>query len=94
MGNHSIKLKNYLNIIKELRAAAASAIIPGMLIERVAAGTVQAHSSAGGNAHACIALEDSLQGNGIDDVYTVGDPVQCWYPQRGDEGYIILKRPR
>jgi hypothetical protein len=38
-----------------------------------------------------IALEDELQGNGIDDDYSADDPVQCWIAQRGEVAYLILE---
>jgi hypothetical protein len=37
------------------------------------------------------AVEDDLQGNGIDDDYSSGDMVQVWIPQRGDEVYAFLE---
>jgi hypothetical protein len=85
---NTIKIKNYSNVFEEYVAAAA--IIPGMLIELIAAGTVQAHSSAGGSALPMFALEDELQGNGIDTAYTAANPVQCWIPNRGDQVYALL----
>ena len=36
------------------------------------------------------ALEDELQGKGIDDPYADGDRVQCWVAVRGEEVYAIL----
>ena len=85
---NTIKLKKYLNVIEEYVAAAA--ILPGELIELNAAGTVQPHSTAGGNQIQMFALEDELQGKGIDDAYAIGDKVQCWIPTRGDQVYAIL----
>lgn len=85
---NTIKLKKYLDIINE-RVAAAT-IIPGMLIELIAAGTVQAHSTAEGNAFPEFALEDEMQGRDIDDNYAADDPVQCWSCQAGEEVYAIL----
>jgi len=84
----TIKLKNYQNIMNEY--AAAAAIIPGELIELNSAGTVQVHSTAGGNLLHMFATEDELQGSGIDDAYAAADKVQCWIPVRGDEVYAIL----
>ena len=84
----TVKLKRYLNIVNEYDAAAA--ILPGELIELNSSGTVQVHSTAGGNVLHMFALEDELQGNGIDDAYATGDKVQCWVPVRGEEVYAIL----
>lgn len=85
---NTIKLKKYVDIINEYEAE--STITPGMLIELTSSGTVQAHSTSGGNAAAMFALEDELQGNGIDDNYSDGDQVQCWNAVPGEEVYGIL----
>lgn len=70
--------------------AAASAILPGMVIARGASG-MAAHATAGGNvAPVIVALEDSLQGNDKDDAYAAADLVRCWTPAPGDKGYLIL----
>ena len=88
MAKNTIKLKKYLNVIEEYEAAAA--IIPGELIELTTAGTVQVHSTASGNCLPMFALEDELQGKGIDEAYAAGDQVQVWIPTRGDQVYAIL----
>lgn len=54
---------------------AAGTISPGMLCEVDAAGEVQAHSLEGGKAERLIAMEDALQGNGVDTDYSAGDIV-------------------
>ena len=89
MAKKTIKLKKYSDVIEEL--VAAGAITPGMLLEYTSAGKVQAHQNAGQNALPMVALEDELQGNGIDDAYAADDPVQVWIPYRGDHAYLILK---
>jgi hypothetical protein len=89
MSKNTIILKNYLNIYEEFEAA--SAITPGMLVELDSSKEVKPHVIAGGNVLPMVAIEDELQGNGIDDVYAADDRVQCWVPQRGEEGYLILK---
>jgi len=86
--SNTIKLKNYSDVFEEYTAAAA--IIPGMLLEYTDAGEVQAHATAGGNAIPMFALEDGLQGKGIDDSYADDDQVQVWIPGRGDQVYAIL----
>lgn len=88
MPYNTIKLKKYLDVTKEL--AAAAAIRPGMLIELASATTVQAHSTQDGNALSMWALEDELQGKQINDNYATGDRVQCWIAQRGEEIYALL----
>jgi hypothetical protein len=89
MAKNTIKLKSYQDNIFE--KAAASAITPGMLIEPTTADTLQAHSTSEGNAIPIFAVENDLEGNGIDDVYSAADQVQAWIPARGDEVYAILR---
>lgn len=86
--DHSIILKNYSNVFEEYVAVAE--IYPGMLIELTSAGEVQAHSTSEGNALPMFAVEDELQGNGIDDAYAADDRVFCWIPNRGDQVQAIL----
>lgn len=88
MAKNTIMLKAYGKIIEE-RAAAAT-ITPGMLLELTTSNTVQAHSTSEGNVFPAFALEDELQGNGINDNYSSGDQVQIWVPRRGDEVFAIL----
>ena len=85
---NTVKLKNFSDVNEEI--VAAGAIYPGMLVERTSANTVQAHSTAGGNALQMFAYEDALQGNTLDDAYAAADPVQVWFPGRGDWVYAIL----
>lgn len=73
---------------KERRAAGA--ITPGMLIQTIAAGTVQAHSAAAGYAQVVFAAEADYVGTGIDTAYAAGERVQCLYSQPGDEVYGLL----
>lgn len=84
MKKYTIKLKKYSDVIEELVANAA--IIPGMLVELMPTGTgkVRAHANANQDVFPMFALEDELQGKGIDDSYAANDPVQVWIPGRGD----------
>lgn len=88
MAYNTIKLKKFTDIVAEYDAAAA--ITPGHLIELTSLGTVQKHSTSGGNALPMFALEDELQGNGIDDNFAANDKVQCWIATRGEEVYAVL----
>ena len=88
MAKNTIKLKKYSDIIEEYEAEAA--ITPGMLIEMTDSGTVQAHSNAGQTAEKIFALENELEGEGIDDAYAAEDRVQCWVAGRGDQVNAIL----
>lgn len=88
MAKNTIKIKNYSNTNEELVAAAA--ITPGNLVEVASTGKVQKHSTAGGNALPKFAVEDELQGKGIDEDYAAADQVQVWTPGRGDMVYALL----
>lgn len=89
MSFNTIKLKKYSDVIEEIVAHAA--ITPGMLLELNSDEEVLAHSTAGGiAAPPMFALEDELQGNDIDDDFAAADPVQVWFPYRGDQVYAIL----
>ena len=87
--SNTIKLKNYSDVFEEYKAHAA--ITPGHLIELNSDNEVQVHVTEDGNVLPMFALEDSLQGNGIDDAYAAGDMVQVWIPGRGDIVNAILK---
>lgn len=89
MAKNTIKLKKYADVNKEF--AAGGTITPGMLISLGSANTVVAHAVAGGTvAPKMFALENELEGEGIDDNYASGDKVQCWITQPGEEVYAIL----
>ena len=79
----TIKLTKYADVIAEYTATAV-AILPGKLLELTSSGTVQVHSSAGGNAIAMFALENELEGKGVDTNIAASGKVQCWFPGRGD----------
>lgn len=83
MARETIKLKKYLDIIEEYDSTAV-AISPGTLLELTSDDKVQAHSTIDGAALTMFALEDELQGNGIDDNYVASDPIQCWVAVRGE----------
>ncbi|MCK4623301.1 MAG: hypothetical protein KAT62_13935 [Desulfuromonadales bacterium] len=59
----------------ERLSAAATAIVPGMLVEE-SAGKVQEHSTAAANAQKLFALTDLPIGGTIDDIYAVGAGVR------------------
>ncbi len=69
---------------------AVSTIYPGALVEITSAGKVQHHSNVAQNAAIKFALEDNLQGEGLDDTYAADDVVQVWTPQRGDMVFAVL----
>jgi len=88
MAKNTVKIKSYLNVIEEMVANAA--ITPGMLVEEMSTGKARVHANAGQPALPMFALEDELQGNGIDDAYAADDQVQLWIPQRGEQVYALL----
>lgn len=88
MAKNTIKLKKYSDVIEEYVANAA--ITPGMLVELMTTGKVRKHATQNGLAVPMFALEDELQGKGIDDDYAADDPVQVWIPYRGDQVNALL----
>ena len=74
-------------IHNERLSAAATAIVPGDLIEELAAGTVQEHSVAATNAQKLFALADLSVGGNIDDAYPVGSNVRYGAAHSGQEVY-------
>jgi len=89
MAYNTIKIKKYLDIIEEF--IAADAIYPGMVVEMDSAGKVKAHATSGGNVvPVMVALEDELQGKGIDDAYAANDKVQVWILNSGEVFYGII----
>ena len=88
MAYNTIKVKKYSDVIEEKVASAA--ITPGMLLIIESTGKVKAHDQADKDVFPIFALEDELQGKGIDDAYAANAPVQCWIPYRGDIVNAIL----
>lgn len=93
MAYNTVKIKKYVDIVNE--GVAGGVITPGMLLEISGAGSngnpeYSAHSTAEGAAAKFFALEDELQGKGIDDNYAANDPVQVWVAQAGEEVYAIV----
>lgn len=86
--NRTIPVKWFTRIQEE--KAAKSAILPGMLLDIGAAGTLFPHDVASGFAQRIFALEDDLQGKGIDDSYAAGDLVQFGYFRNGDVVLAVL----
>lgn len=84
---NTVKVKKYSDVIEEFEAGGT--ITPGMLIELNS--TSKAIAATGTGELPMFALEDELQGKGIDNNYASGDPVQCWIPYRGDVVNGILK---
>lgn len=88
MAYYKIHSKGTLWIKDELNAAGT--ISPGMLCEVTTSGTVQAHSTEGGRAERCIALEDAEQGKGVDTNYSSGAPVQMALGMPGEVFNMLM----
>jgi hypothetical protein len=88
---NTIKIKKYSDHIEEFVANAP--ILPGMLVELMSTGKVRkaAAESSTHNVIPMFALEDELQGKGVEDLYATGDPVQVWIPYRGDFVLALLE---
>jgi hypothetical protein len=85
----TVKVKKYSDVIVEF--VASNAITPGMLVEQTpSAATCRRHATNNGTAIPMFALEDELQGKGIDSNYAIGDVVQVWIAGRGDVVYALL----
>lgn len=82
-----IQLKG-ANIFEEGRAAAT--ITPGMLVAQNSAGNLIPHGSAGAVAEKMFALEDALQGKGIDEDYASGDLVFTAIGKSGEVYFAFL----
>lgn len=86
---NTIKAKRYLDIVNE--EAAAEAITPGQLVELTSAGTVQAHSTAGGDAARRVAMENELEGKTLEDAYAADDQVFVWDVIPGEEVLVSIE---
>jgi len=64
--------------------ANTSGVLPGHLLYVMTTGKVAVHAVAGGNCEKLIAIEDELQGRGIDTAYASGSRVTYIVAQRGD----------
>lgn len=77
----------------ENRYTAGVAITPGMLIELYnvsGSNKWRPQTAAAGISPRVVALNQVMENKGIDDVYAIGDLVQAWFMEPGDEFYGIL----
>jgi len=87
---YTIKLKSYLDVFIEKKAAGK--IYPGQLVLLGSGDTFTYHNDdAPVNCVPMFAIEDALQGKGIDDAYASGDWMRVWIPTRGDVVYAIAE---
>lgn len=89
MSYNTIKIKKYTDIVEEYEAY--EAFFPGSLLALNSVNEVAKHASAGGNVGSKLfALEDELQGKGVDNAYAAGDRVQVWVATPGEVVLAIL----
>lgn len=69
---------------------ANAAIRPGDLVQFISTDKVQKHATAGGPAEPAFALEDALQGRGIETNYAADELVAIGIQTSGDEVYAWL----
>lgn len=94
MATKTIRIKSYVDVMEEMKATEAD-ILPGMLVEEDPTGTLAApfvkkHATAEGNSQRMFAVEDEAQGNDIDDLYAINNPVQVVVANRGDWIFAFL----
>jgi len=91
LSKQMIQIKTLGAIAYEERDAGEAGIYPGMLCKVASDGDVELHDSEGGRAECLVALEDSLQGRGVDTVYTADYPVRLEIFRPGEEFHGLLK---
>ncbi len=77
-------------VIDEALSAAGSAILPGYLVEELAAGTVQEHSTVADTAQKLIALTNLVTGKTINDAYAAAETVRYGAFHAGQKGFLRL----
>jgi hypothetical protein len=70
---------------------AHEALYPGMLVELLSTGKVRKQATDEVDAEILVAMEDNLQGNGIEDAYAEDDRVLCRAFAKGQAVLLILK---
>jgi len=70
-------------------AKGSGAIYPGMLLLPYV-GTLKIHDVTGGTVARCVALEDDLKGNDVDDVYTTANQIRAGWFLPGDDVVLLL----
>lgn len=88
MASQTIKLKSYVDV--QIERKAAEALYPGYLIELNSNDKVQAHANAGQSVLSMFAIENALEGEEISTEINSDDWVRCWTPIRGDEVNAVL----
>lgn len=90
MANNTITLKVRSQVLRK-EYQAGGTITPGMLVVIDSDNLADPHGTAAGNHRRAFAVEDDLQGNDIDDDYTVDNMVQVNHFAPGEEVYAWLQ---
>ena len=77
-------------IHSEAITAAASAVIPGDLVELTASGELQGHSTSDGTAQKLVALTNLCTAGTIDKQYSAGETARYGAAHSGQESYMWL----
>lgn len=85
MAKQTIKLKKYGDIVNEY--IAEGVLSPGHLVAVSATGGIKVNAIATAQ-NLMVAVEDELQGRTIADAFAIGEPVQTWALQPGEEAYL------
>jgi hypothetical protein len=85
----SIIAKQISNPVQEEFTANAE-ILPGHLVELMSTGKIRAHATAGGNAVKMWAIENELEGEGVNDAYAASDQVQVRVMNAGDQVNALI----
>ena len=84
------RIHNKGTLWRHEEAVANAAIQPGMLIEMMTTGKVRAHSTEGGRGERLVAMEDALQGNGVDTNYAADDIVSIAVMEPGSVFNLLM----
>lgn len=93
LSKQMIQVKTLGAIAYEERDAGEAGIKPGMLCKVDTDGDVIKHDSEAVRTECLVALEDSLQGKGVDTAYTLDYPVRLEIFRPGEEFHGLLARP-
>ena len=91
LSKQMIQIKTHGQIAYEERNAGETGIYPGMLCIVHTDGTAKKNATEGGQCECLIALEDSLQGKGVDTAYTLAYPVRMEVFRPGEEFHGLLE---
>ena len=91
LSKQMIQIKTIGAIAYEERDAGEANIYPGMLCKVATDDDVELHDTEGGQTECLIALEDSLQGKGVDTAYTTDYPVRLEIFRPGEEFHGLLE---